>query len=164
MANRGARKIVRPACRDLSLCLALTITLFPAPAASPGAKAEFVGGTIAGPSKAKVRVDFTSPELLVLHLEKSDLRIPYRKINTLEYGQKVSRRYAEAVLISPLLLLSRSRKHYLTLGYVDEEQAQQAVVLRVDKGDIRAVLAGLEARTGRRVEYQDDEARKGDRE
>jgi hypothetical protein len=33
-------------------------------------------------------------------------------------------------------------------------------VLRVDKGDIRSVLAGLEARTGRRVEFLDDEARK----
>jgi len=31
---------------------------------------------------------------------------------------------------------------------------------KVEKGDIRAVLAGLEARTGRRVEFQDDEARK----
>jgi hypothetical protein len=34
------------------------------------------------------------------------------------------------------------------------------VVFRVEKGDIRSVLVGLEARTGRRVEYQDDEARK----
>jgi len=32
------------------------------------------------------------------------------------------------------------------------------MVLRVEKGDIRSVLTGLEARTGRRVEYQDDEA------
>ena len=31
---------------------------------------------------------------------------------------------------------------------------------KVEKGDIRGVLTGLEARTGRRVEYQDDEARK----
>jgi hypothetical protein len=33
-------------------------------------------------------------------------------------------------------------------------------VFRVGKGDIRPVLAALEARTGRRVEYQDDNARK----
>jgi hypothetical protein len=30
----------------------------------------------------------------------------------------------------------------------------------VDKGDIRSVLVSLEARTGRKVQYQDDEARK----
>jgi len=33
-------------------------------------------------------------------------------------------------------------------------------VFRIEKGDIRSVLAGLEARSGRRVEYQDDDARK----
>jgi hypothetical protein len=144
------------------LCLALPmLVLCPAPAAQPGVKAEFIGGTLAAPLKSSVRVDLTSAEALVLRLDKSEIRVPYRKINTLEYGQKVSRRYAEAIVISPLLLLARSRKHYVTLGYQDERQAQQALVLRVGKGDIRAVLAGLEARTGRRVEYQDDQARKG---
>jgi hypothetical protein len=72
----------------------------------------------------------------------------------------VSRRYAEAVLISPLLLLSKSRKHFVTIGYIDREGKQQALVFRVEKSDIRSVLAGLEARTGRRIEYQDGEARK----
>jgi hypothetical protein len=146
-------------------CLALPMLLVcPVWCAQPGAKAEFIGGTVAAPVKSSVRVDLASAEALVIRLDKSEIRVPYRKINTIEYGQKVGRRYAEAILISPLLLLSRSRKHYVTLGFQDEQQAQQALVLRVDKGDIRAVLAGLEARTGRRVEYQDDEARKGGRE
>ena len=72
----------------------------------------------------------------------------------------MSRRYAAAILISPLLLLSKSRKHFVTLGYMDQDGKQQAVVFRCGKGDIRSVLAALEARTGRRIEYQDDEARK----
>jgi len=88
------------------------------------------------------------------------VRIPYESVNLLEYGQQVSRRYAMAVVISPLLLLSKSRKHFLTIGYTDEEGRQQAIVLQVDKSHIRPVLAGLEAKTGRRVEYQDQEARK----
>ena len=70
------------------------------------------------------------------------------------------RRYAAAVLISPLLLLSKSRKHFVTLEYVDSEGKQQALVFRTDKRDIRGLLAALEARTGRRIEFQDDEARK----
>jgi len=37
------------------------------------------------------------------------------------------------------------------------------MVFQVDKDDVRAVLAALEARTGRRVEYQDEEARKAGR-
>ena len=65
-----------------------------------------------------------------------------------------------ALVISPILLLSKARKHFLTLGYKDREGNQQALVFRVDKNDVRALLAGLEARTGLKVAYQDDEARK----
>ena len=129
--------------------------------AQPGVKIEVVGGTcVELPAKSKVRMDYANPEELVFRGGKGELRVAYQKFNTLEYGQNVSRRYAAAVLISPLLLLSKSRKHFVTLGYVDADGKQQVMVLRVEKGDIRAVLAGLEARTGRRVEFQDDEARK----
>ena len=65
-----------------------------------------------------------------------------------------------AVLISPALLLARSRKHFVTIEYKDGEDKQQALVFRVNKGDIRSLLASLEARTGRRVDYQDDDARR----
>jgi len=139
-------------------CLVLTLSLA---AAEPGIKAQFVGGTISGVvKKTNFRLDLTGAESLFLHSAGSDFRISYQKINTVEYGQNVSRRYAAAVLISPLLLLSKSRRHFVTLGYLDAEGKQQALVFRVEKGDIRSVLASLEARTGRRIEFQDNEARK----
>jgi len=137
------------------------LAAFMAMAAEPGIKAQFIGGTLAGVSaRSSARLDLTGGEELVFRSGRTELRIPYRKVNTVEYGQNVSRRYAAAILISPVLLLSKTRKHYVTLGYVDGEGKQQALVMRVEKGDIRSVLASLEARTGRRVEYQDDEARK----
>jgi hypothetical protein len=139
------------------LALALTLT-----AADAGVKAEFVGGTVAGIAlKSRVYVDLTGADSLIFRAGNSNLNIPYSKINTLEYGQNVSRRYAAAILISPVLLLSKARKHFVTLGYLDVDGKQQALVFQVGKGDIRAMLTGLEARTGRRVEYQDNEARKG---
>jgi len=125
-------------------------------------KAQYVGGTMPGiAAKSSARLDLTGGEALLFRAGGAEIRIDYRKINTLEYGQSVSRRYAQAVLISPLLIMSKSHKHLVTIGYVDREGRQQALVFRVEKGDIRMVLASLEARTGRRVEYQDDEARKG---
>jgi len=57
--------------------------------------------------------------------------------------------------------MSKKRTHFLTVGYEDDHGHQQALVFRVSKGDIRALLACLEARTGRKVEFQDVEARKG---
>ena len=135
-----------------------------APAGDPGARAQVIGGTGGGvPVKSHVRIDLTSADSLVLRLDKEQLRIPYLKINTVEYGQSVSRRYIEAVVFSPVFLLSKNHKHFVTLGFVDADGRQQALVFRVEKGDIRGVLIGLEARTGRRVEYQDDEARKAGR-
>jgi hypothetical protein len=129
--------------------------------AEPGIKTQLVGGTPAGISvKAKVLLDYTGASELIFRCGTAEIRVPYLKVNTLEYGQTVTRRIAEALLISPILLLSKSRKHFVTLGYVDSDGKQQVLVFRVEKGDIRSVLVGLEARTGRRVEFQDDEARK----
>ena len=129
--------------------------------ADPGVKTELIGGTLSGvAAKSSARLDYSGADELVFHSTAGEIRVTYRKVNTLEYGQTVSRRYAAAVLVSPLLLLSKARKHFVTLGYVDAEGRQQVVVFRVEKGDIRSVLAGLEARTGRKVEYQDEEARK----
>jgi hypothetical protein len=127
-----------------------------------GFKVQCAGGTIAiGSSKLFSRLTLTDASELVYVCGKTEFRTPYSRIETVEYGQSVSRRYAAAVLISPILLLSKERRHFVTLGFVDERGAQQAMVFRVDKTDIRPLLAGLEARTGRRIEYQDDEARKG---
>ena len=68
--------------------------------------------------------------------------------------------YLEAVLISPIFLVAKRRTHFLTIGYADSNGKQQAVVLQVGKDEIRPLLVSLEARTGRAVEYQDEEARK----
>jgi hypothetical protein len=131
------------------------------PAADSGARAQFVGGTVAGiPSKSDSRIYVTEEEFLLIRVKDAALRVRYDKVNTLEYGQRVSRRFVEAVIISPLLLLAKRRKHYLTIGYLDENGNQQALVFQVNKSDVRAVLVSLEVKTGRRVEYQDDEARK----
>jgi len=133
-------------------------------AAEPGFKAALVGGTPGElPSKGSVRLDLSDANTLLLQVGKTALRVSYQKVNSIEYGQTVGRRVAMAVLISPMFLLCKSHKHFVTLGFVDDEGRQQSLVLRVDKGDIRSVLAGLETRTGRRVEFLDDDARKAGR-
>jgi hypothetical protein len=140
---------------SLLLCTALLA------AAAPGSKVEYVGGTVdAIRQRADGRIAATHPELLVFEAGPQKLTVAYSSINLLEYGQKADRRYLTAVLVSPVFLLSKKRTHFLTVGYQDPEGRQQAMVFRVDKGDLRPLLASLEARTGVRVQYQDAEARK----
>ena len=126
-----------------------------------GGRAQYVGGTVAGlPSKSEGNISATDGDDFLFRSKRAFVRIPYSKINTLEYGQRVTRRYAEAILISPFLLLAKKRKHFLTVGYTDEQGRQQAMVFELPKGVVRQMLVSLEAKTGRRVEYQDEEARK----
>ena len=95
--------------------------------------------------------------------ETGKLAIPYDRVNDLEYGQKAGRRLGLAIAVTPWALLSKKRKHYLTIGYQDENDKQQAAVFELGKDIVRVTLATLEARTGRKIDYQDEEARKSGR-
>jgi hypothetical protein len=133
------------------------------PAAQPGgARAYMVGTTVHGfPAKCDVRVDMTGDGEMLFVTHSLTLHVPYDRVTTLEYGQHVGQRFVEAILLSPLFLLSKTRKHFLSVFYTDSNGREQALVLQVDKGDVRAMLPELEAKTGRRVEYTDDDARRG---
>jgi hypothetical protein len=127
-----------------------------------GGHAEYVGGTIAQiPEGCSGSIAAMDEQFFVFYSKGASWRVPYDKINLLEYGQKVDRRYLAAVLVSPLFLLAKKKEHFLTVGYSDGENRQQAMVFKVGKDDIRMLLVSLEARTGRKVEFQDDDARKG---
>lgn len=142
---------------SLLLLLLPARPLSPAP---PGARVDYAGGTLAQiTANAGGRLLTSDPDFLVFIYGPNQLRVPYHDVNLLEYGQNASRRYVLALTISPLLLLSKARRHFLTIGFQDPEGRQQALVFRVHKNDVRALLASLEARTGRRVEYQDPETR-----
>jgi hypothetical protein len=123
-----------------------------------------VGGTVASVAEGpKGRLLTVNDRFLVFESGKAHYMVPWESINLIEYGQRVGRRYAMAEVFSPLLVLSKTRKHFLTIGFTDEEQRQQALVFQVDKNDIRPLLASLEARTNLEVEFQDAEARKAGR-
>jgi hypothetical protein len=124
-------------------------------------RVEYVGGTLpAVASGAGGSMELSDSRYFAFYTKGTQVRVPYDRINLLEYGQKVDRRLLMAVVISPMFLLAKSRKHFLTVGYTDDDGRQQAMVFRVDKNGIRAALVGLEARTGQKVQYQDPEARK----
>lgn len=124
-------------------------------------RAEYVGGTAATLSSGESgSLEVSDPHYFAFYAKKAQVRVQYTRIETLEYGQTVNRRLLLAIAISPVFLLSKKRKHFLTVGYTDDDGIHQALVFRVDKNDIRATLVSLEARTGLRIQYQDDEARK----
>ena len=82
--------------------------------------------------------------------------IKYVSIKSLLYEKTSTPRYAEAILISPLFLLSHSKKHFLTIQYTDDAGAGQFVIVHMDKKYAREVVAAAEAQTGKKVEQVEE--------
>jgi hypothetical protein len=107
-----------------------------------------------------------------LNKENKTYSIPYDKFIDIEYGSKSGRRVgaaiATAILLSPVglfLLFSKKRKHYVTIGYNDDAGKEQVAVFELGKDIVRTTLPILEARSGKKIEYQDakdNKAQKGD--
>lgn len=141
--------------------LVLTILACAATWAADGSGARYVGGTVSSlTADANGKLRTTDDLFLEFKCKGRQMHVPYTKINLLEYGQNVDRRYIVAALVSPLFILSKKRQHFLSLGFTDPEGRQQAMVFRVEKSQIRALLVALEARTGLKVQFQDEQARK----
>lgn len=140
------------------LCLLLSAVFL---RADDGAGARYVGGTVAAiPAEAEGRIRTTDDLFFEFRCSNREVSVGYNQINLVEYGQNVNRRLALAMVVSPLFLLSKSRTHFLTIGYTDKDGKQQAMVFKIAKSKIRSVLVAMEARTGLKVTYQDDQARK----
>jgi hypothetical protein len=128
-------------------------------------KTMYVGGTMSsikegteGESSAK------DEKVFVFDYGKGGkLTIPYDRVDSLEYGQKAGRRVGVAFMVNPIFIFSKKRRHFLTIGYNDANDKQQAVVLELGKDVIRVTLATMEARTGKKIEYQDAEAKNAGR-
>jgi hypothetical protein len=145
----------------LGLLVLFALAPWPMALAAEGVSVDYIGGTVASlAAKSEGKLKTNNDEFLEFRGKQSDVQVSYTKINLLEYGQKVDRRYAMAFLVSPIFILSKSRQHFLTVGYTDEAGRQQAMIFRVAKGSVRSVLVSLEVKTGLKIQFQDGEARK----
>jgi hypothetical protein len=98
---------------------------------------------------------------------KQHMDIPYSSILDIEYGQKAGRRVgaavATAVLLTPIglvALFSKKRRHFVTIGFKDDQGKDQVAVFEFGKDVIRTGVAVLKTKTGKEIIYQDEEARK----
>jgi hypothetical protein len=128
--------------------------------------AMYVGGTVAALKERTEGKAVIGEKTFVFQQKGSQWELPYDRINSLEYGQKAGRRVGAAIglaLINPvgmLMLFSKKRRHFLTIGYLDENKKQQAAVFELGKSTIRPTLRDLEAKTGQKVDFEDEQARK----
>lgn len=120
----------------------------------------YVGGTASLPEKTEGELSLDSDDEMVFNSPKGQIEVPYKQITSLEYGQKVGRRVGVAIAITVFALFSKKRRHFLTVGYADDAGKKQGVVFELAKGTVRSALTKLEARTGKQVEFESEEAKK----
>lgn len=145
--------------RTFALASVGAVTIMRSPAAVRGDATLYMGGTIAGVEpKTKGRLDLTGSAAAVFAWKKGKIEIPYAKITSLEYGQKAGRRVGVAVAITIFALFSKKRRHFLTVGY--DADGKQGAVFELAKGAVRSTLTTFETRSGRKVEYESEDARK----
>jgi hypothetical protein len=135
-------------------------------------KASYYGGTVAAFKDAKKEIEgrlVTTDEnnLQFTYGKGQVVSIPYANFIDMEYGQKSGRRVGTAVATTVLLgpigllaLMSKKQTHFLTLGFKDEAGKEQVAVFKLDKDSVRTLLPILEARSGKKVEYQSKGAEK----
>ncbi|MFL6332520.1 MAG: hypothetical protein ACJ754_04165 [Pyrinomonadaceae bacterium] len=156
----------------LSLMLVLTLAFGASTALAMSDSASYYGGTMSEFKEAKKEIKghlVTSDEkvLIFKYGNNQTTAIPYDHFIDMEYGQKSGRRVGAAVattiLLGPiglLTLLSKKQNHFLTLGYTDEAGKEQVAVFKLNKEMVRTTLPILEARSGKKVEYQSKGAEK----
>lgn len=129
-------------------------------AAVRGQEVMYVGGTTGVPEATEGEIDTADPKALKFNSSKGAFEIPYEGVTSIEYGQKAGRRLGVALTITVWALFSKKRKHFLTIGYKDSKDVAQGVVLEVAKGKPKSLITILEARSGKKCEYESEEARK----
>ena len=128
-------------------------------AAVRGDEVMYVGGTISAiPVHAEGRLDLGQD--IRFKSKQGEFSIAFGKVLSLEYGQKVGRRVGAAVVVSPVLLLSKKRKHFLTIGFEDSQGVRQGAVLELSKNQVFKVLPKIEERSGKRIEFESPDAQK----
>ncbi len=125
-----------------------------------GEEVMYVGGTVADlPEATEGVINIKDAQKMVFASEKGGFEIPYASVKTLEYGQKAGRRVGVAIVITVWALFSKKRKHFLTIGYDDAQGNPQGVVLEIAKGRAKTFITVIEARSGKKVEFESAEAK-----
>jgi hypothetical protein len=121
-------------------------------------KVSYDGGSI---SEAKAG---TSAKLFIeanqIRLAKGETElatVPTSAVTEISYGEDVHRRVGAAIGLAvvsfgvgALMALSKSKKHYVGLTWVDGDK-KGGFVMQCDKSDYRGVLLGLEGVTGKKA-------------
>jgi RES domain-containing protein len=104
----------------------------------------------------KVELTFTDTALVIQGVDgkyREKTTVPYAEIKKAEYEFSKHHRAAAAIIISPLFLLSKAKKHWLALVCkpVGEDE-EEKLLFRLNKSNYTKILDAFENSAGIKVE------------
>ena len=150
-----------------ALCAALCLVFVPAAIGSAAEikfdKVDYMPPKIEGQKKSaqpvKGHVIFDKEKKIVEFQDTKGqiiVTIPYDKIKSLLYEKTSRPRYAEAILVSPFFLFSKTKRHFLSIQYADANEAGAFCMLHMDKSNAIDIVNTAEAETGKHIERTEE--------
>jgi hypothetical protein len=160
---------------------ALLACVIPGPsfAAVRGDQVLYLGGTLRSlAAGVKGTLSLDDPKVAVFSSPVGRIEIPYSQVTRILYSQMAKRRIrsgkaaggSAAILVAggalfggPVavpLLLTKRRNHYVTVFFTGEDGTPQIAAFELGKKMVRLRVHELEARTGKIVEFETEQAKK----
>src|SRR5260370_36654528 len=144
----------------MKFLMAVVLRLFlpaSALAESAGYKVAYDGGSVPQKAGTSMYLYIDAKEIRLAQKSEVLATIPASSVTEISYGQDVHRRVGTAIglavvslWIGELMLLSKSKKHFVGITWVDGEK-KGGFVMQCDKNDYRGILLGLEGVTGKKA-------------
>lgn len=112
------------------------------------------------PEKKLGKLDVGDPQTLQYTWEKGAWKVPYSQIKTVYVSMSRRSALVELDIIVGAIASARKRKLLLSLNMTDEKGNNRNGVFYLPRGPLKEFLQQLEAKTGRRVVYESEEARR----
>jgi hypothetical protein len=106
--------------------------------------------------KGKLLVDAENIRFVNKNKKHEYFSIPTNSVAEVFYSRVSGRRIGTAILVSPLLLFSKGKKHYMTLSFDDGEDIVGAVEFKLDKKNYRGVLRAVEQVSGVALKFDQE--------
>jgi hypothetical protein len=136
------------------LCVLMPVSVL---AESAGYKVAYDGGSIPEKTGTAVYLYIETNQVRLTQKSVELAAIPATAVTEISYGQDVHRRVGTAIGlavvslgIGALMLLSKSKKHFVGITWVDGDK-KGGFVMQCDKNDYRGILLGLEGVTGKKA-------------
>lgn len=132
-------------------------------ASKPNADASFHGVKVTDPkgkqTDAQLVFSDSAGKLIVRVADRDFLTVPYDKVDKFSYEYTKKHRVTQGAIVmvaslgaGAIVMLTKSKSHWLYIDFHEQDAAAKSVVLRMDKNEYKSIMEACKTHTGKTVE------------